>query len=110
RGTKHALLLFCGVSATADEPARLASIAAREEAQHGEVLAAHIVVPATAKTDALESMGSVVLDPEGAIHARYGARSESLYLVRPDVYMGYGSQRADSEKLGAYLRPILLAS
>lgn len=33
--------------------------------------------------------GETLLDPLGASHARYGAESECLYLIRPDGYVGY---------------------
>ena len=50
----------------------------------------------------------MVLDATGAVHERYGARSECLYLVRPDGYVGYRSQPADGDKLLAYLERIFV--
>jgi hypothetical protein len=50
----------------------------------------------------------VLLDPEGEIHQRYGARSECLYLIRPDGHVGYRGQPADGDKLLAYLETIFV--
>jgi hypothetical protein len=47
-----------------------------------------------------------VLDGNGALHRRYGARSECVYLVRTDGYVGYRGQPADEERLFAYLATI----
>jgi hypothetical protein len=47
--------------------------------------------------------GTVVLDPELALHHRYGAEEECLYLIRPDGYVGYRSQPADRAALAGYL-------
>jgi len=50
----------------------------------------------------------VLLDADGPVHERYGARSECLYLVRPDGYVGYRCQPADPDQLIAYLERIFV--
>jgi len=52
--------------------------------------------------------GQVLLDADGPVHERYGARSECLYLVRPDGYVGYRCQPADPDQLIAYLERIFV--
>jgi len=106
RTTKHTLLLFDGAAATEQGYANLGTIAARAEEKWGDALAAHVIVPAEKKPDALK-WGSVVLDADRAMHARYGARSECLYLVRPDGYVGYRAQPARWEQLEAWLTAYL---
>ena len=65
-----------------------------------------MVVPYATKPPELRWDGSLVLDASGALHERYGARSECVYLVRPDGYVGYRGQPADEERLFAYLATI----
>lgn len=50
--------------------------------------------------------GEILLDPEGAAHARYGAEGECLYLVRPDGYVGFRSQPPLWEPLARYLEEV----
>jgi 2-polyprenyl-6-methoxyphenol hydroxylase-like FAD-dependent oxidoreductase len=107
RGVQHTLLLFDGAAATGEGYRGLESIAARVTARYGEAVAVHVIVPARARPDALGAAVSVQLDPEGAVHQRYGARSECLYLVRPDGYVAYRCQPADGDKLFAYLERVL---
>ena len=108
RGTSHTLLLFDGAAATEAGYKNLASIAASVTARYGSDVAVHIVVPFPEKPTALAFDGSVLFDADGAVHRGYGARSECLYLVRPDGYVAYRCQPADGAKLAAYLERILL--
>ena len=48
----------------------------------------------------------MLLDADGALHSLYGARTESLYLIRPDGYVGFRSQPADEDPLLDYLRTV----
>jgi hypothetical protein len=43
------------------------------------------------------------LDPECELHQTYGAGAESLYLIRPDGYIGFRSQPVEKEPLLQYL-------
>ncbi len=104
RGTRHVLLLFEGIHATADGLAHLGRIAAEVEHDHGEHIAVHLVA---GREDAAWS-GSVLPDPARTLHARYGAAAECLYLVRPDGYVGYRAQPADAKKLARYLGRVLV--
>ena len=45
----------------------------------------------------------LVLDPERVLHDRYGAVKESLYVVRPDGYVGYRSEPATASAFNDYL-------
>jgi hypothetical protein len=49
----------------------------------------------------------VLLDPARSAEQRYGARSECLYLVRPDLYVGFRSQPADEAALVKHLEMLL---
>jgi hypothetical protein len=107
-GARHTLLLFDGVAATPAGYRALASIADRVRQRLGDRVATHILVPRTSRPAELQWEGSVVLDPEGVAHKRYGAASECLYLIRPDGYVGFRSQPADNAALDAYLSRIFV--
>ena len=66
-----------------------------------------VVVADSMIPEALAWDGVTILDPEGDLEYRYGARAECLYLVRPDLYLGYRSQPAALEPLLAYLDDVL---
>jgi FAD binding domain len=106
RGTRHTLLLFDGAAATEEGYRNLERIGQQVRERHGSLIDVHVVVPSPAPPAALRWDGSVICDGESDVHRRYGARSECLYLVRPDGYVGYRSQPADGERLEAYLATI----
>jgi 2-polyprenyl-6-methoxyphenol hydroxylase-like FAD-dependent oxidoreductase len=106
KGTHHTLLLLDGAAPTEEGYKNLGDIAARVTERYGDRIKVHIVVPSSEEPAALQGPGSVVLDPKGTIHKSYGARSECLYLVRPDGYVGYRCQPADMQKLTAYLERV----
>lgn len=99
----HTLLLFDGAAHTEEGYRNLASVAGRVEERYGERIRPHLVIPLAARPGALAWDVPVLLDPAGAVHRRYGARSECLYLVRPDGHVAYRSQPADGDRLMAYL-------
>ena len=108
RGTRHSLLLFDGAAATPAGYRALTSIADHVRQRLGEHVTPHVIVPRTSRPAALTFDGSVVLDPEGVLHHRYGAGSECLYLIRPDGYVGFRSQPADAAALDAFLSGIFV--
>lgn len=106
RGPTHTLLLFDGAAPTPEGYANLAAVARRTRERFDGLVTPVVVVPRAERPAALEWDGALVLDAEGAVHQRYGARSECLYLVRPDGHVGYRGQPADGEKLFDYLATI----
>jgi 2-polyprenyl-6-methoxyphenol hydroxylase-like FAD-dependent oxidoreductase len=105
-GTRHVALLFDGAAATVEGYRNLERIGERLRERLGAWVDVHVVVPYATKPPDLCWDGSLILDPNGALHQRYGARSECVYLVRPDGYVGYRGQPADEERLFAYLATI----
>lgn len=106
RGTHHTLLLFDGPQQTGGGYARFARVTAAAVARAGDRVRAFVVVPGQERPEGLGSEANVLFDPEGELHRRFGARSECLYLVRPDGYVGYRCQPADEHRLAAYLERI----
>jgi 2-polyprenyl-6-methoxyphenol hydroxylase-like FAD-dependent oxidoreductase len=109
-GTSHTLLLFDGAAHTEAGYRNLARLARQVREAYGPLVRSHIVVPFAERPLALQGEGDVVLDPRFEAHRRYGARSECLYLVRPDGYVAYRCQPADGEKLMAYLARVFTAT
>jgi 2-polyprenyl-6-methoxyphenol hydroxylase-like FAD-dependent oxidoreductase len=110
RSLRHALLLFDGAAATDAGYELLARVAAETTDAFGRQIDVHIVTPHATAPAALAGKGSVLLDAEGEVHRRYGARSECLYLVRPDGYIAYRSQPVEPDALRAYLKSIFVLS
>lgn len=96
-GTDHVLLLFGGLRYP--RQAHLDALAATVSARYGARVRPLLIL-------AGEAGGGPGADPSFALHRRYGALRESLYLVRPDRYIAYRSQPADEAHLLAYLETI----
>jgi 2-polyprenyl-6-methoxyphenol hydroxylase-like FAD-dependent oxidoreductase len=106
-GCKLTLLLFDGQSSSADGYDELQQIATDTRKKWGDRIAIYVVTPRADRPDQL-SEDIVVLHDDGLeLEQRYGARTECLYLLRPDLYVGFRSQPADGRELAAYLDTIL---
>ncbi len=106
-GGGFTLLLFDGRAATYEGYASLVSIARRAREAHGELVAPLIVTPTATRPRAIGDELPVLLDEHGELEARYGARSECLYLIRPDLYVSFRSQPANGDALAAHLARVL---
>lgn len=110
RGNDHTLLLFDGAAATAEGYRHLRELGSRARAiAHGK-LTVRIVVPHKRAPEELLGDLRVLVDPDGALHSRFGAGAECLYLVRPDGYIGFRAQPADGDALCGYLSRLFLPS
>jgi 2-polyprenyl-6-methoxyphenol hydroxylase-like FAD-dependent oxidoreductase len=107
RHTRSTLLLFDGAAPTPEGYANLTDIARRVRERWDAHVAVWIVVPRRAIPPQLEGEKDVLLDPRGALHRRYGSGSETLYLIRPDGYVGFRSQPATWKALEEHLSLIL---
>lgn len=106
-GRTHTLLLFDGRSDSDEGYERFASIERTVRERWGEVIRTYVVTPRAQRPAILPESIPVLLDPDGDLEKRYAASTECLYVIRPDLYVGYRSQPADEEKLVGYLRTIL---
>ncbi len=104
--TKHTLLLFDGRSKTEAGYDNLASIVALCREHHSELIDPYVVVVGAEKPAALKLNGELLFD-DGALHDRYGAASECLYLIRPDGHVGFRSEPADGDALLAHVSALL---
>jgi len=103
RGTHHTLLAFDGAAATEEGYDRLGRVVKMARTRLGDRVRAFVVVPAATRPEALSADVAVLHDVEGELHRRFGARSECVYLVRPDGYVAYRCQPADEFRLAGYL-------
>jgi 2-polyprenyl-6-methoxyphenol hydroxylase-like FAD-dependent oxidoreductase len=108
RSGRHVLLLFDGGAPTPEGYANLARIAAGVRERWGARVDVRIVVPAAIAPPELAGHDALLLDAQRALHARYGAGSECLYLIRPDGYVGFRAQPADGAALLESLARILV--
>lgn len=103
RGSRHSLLVFAGLGAQGGDRAGLSPVVEEIGQRLGDRVAVHVVFPGEEMPEFLGDQGSVLLDPGGACHRRYGAGASCLYLVRPDEHVGFRAQPQDSGALLAYL-------
>jgi 2-polyprenyl-6-methoxyphenol hydroxylase-like FAD-dependent oxidoreductase len=102
---RHTLLLFDGRATTERGYERFRAIHAQIAAKYTERIDVHVVVAGESRPAGLDGI-SVLLDPEGDLELRFGATTECLYLIRPDLYIAYRSQPAEPEPLAEYLRSV----
>ncbi|GAB2512961.1 FAD-dependent monooxygenase [Nocardiopsis aegyptia] len=100
RDPGHHLVLF---AADVADPAVLRSWADAGRAAMGGYGRVHVVVRGHLPAEPVEG---VVADLRGEAHNRYGVRRPSLYLVRPDKYVGYRADGIDTAPVRDYFRAL----
>jgi FAD binding domain len=103
RGTTSHLLAFDGLVHTESNYAHLTQMARRVKEVLGDEVKISLIVSQDKIGENLHWDGTLLLDPEHILHARYGAASPSLYFVRPDGYIGFRCQPVQEEPLLDYL-------
>ncbi len=105
RSTKHSLFLLSGEKFTPASLQQLNMLAQAVNERYGELVQVYLVLAGEAVPADIQASVPVLLDTgktgeaEKTMHHRYGAAAESLYLVRPDGYIGYHGQPIDAESL-----------
>lgn len=106
RGTRHNLLLF-PCSSDRGTISRLIQIAEQTRQTYPNVFAIHLVLSSNDATTAASEIASANIavwhDVDGRVHQQLGATDRALLIIRPDGYIGYRGQPADSAKLFQYL-------
>lgn len=102
-GTDHHLLLFTGVYPDADELARLRAVAALIAGGYRDLVEVHLVRGPGEAPAGLPEVGSQLVDRDLRMHGAFGAGRASLYLVRPDGYVGFRNQPVDADALRRHL-------
>jgi 2-polyprenyl-6-methoxyphenol hydroxylase-like FAD-dependent oxidoreductase len=104
RGTKHTLLLLADADHQQASWGRLTALAGAIGARYGAQIGIYLVAAGSTAPAGDTSGAAILLDPERALHQRYSAVGECLYLIRPDGYIGYRSYPADADSLNDYLK------
>ena len=108
RGTRHVLLLLSGADPDAARIAKLLDASRTITRRFGDTIVPLLVVAAAAAPADVPASLRVLLDPELALHRRYAAGVETLYVVRPDGYVGFRSQPVDAASACAHLERYLI--
>jgi 2-polyprenyl-6-methoxyphenol hydroxylase-like FAD-dependent oxidoreductase len=103
RGTTHTLLLFSGVD-SGEDCNDLLAIAHGANDRFPDQLRAYLVM-ARDQSEASADLPKI-RDFSHAMHRRYGAGARCLYLIRPDAYVGFRSQPAETQSLLEHLARI----
>jgi 2-polyprenyl-6-methoxyphenol hydroxylase-like FAD-dependent oxidoreductase len=107
RAPKHTLLLLADAEHEDDTWQRLTILAETINAHYGQHINTYLVTT-NAHAPASAAPGvTILLDSQLALRQQYGP-GESLYLIRPDGYIGYRSSSADTLALQSYLNTFFL--
>jgi 2-polyprenyl-6-methoxyphenol hydroxylase-like FAD-dependent oxidoreductase len=106
RGTAHQLLILAG-EAEAAALAAYVDLAATAKARFGRWLDAAVLVVADRPPAAAAPGVAVLADPGFAVHGHLGAVADTLYLIRPDGYLGFRGEPPDGARLAAYFAGIV---
>jgi hypothetical protein len=110
QGTAWSLLLFDGPEPSETGVTTLIRMARLAERMLGDEVKPHLILSRGERSESLDWKGSLLLDPDQELHARYGADRASLFLIRPDGYIGLRSHPAREEQLEAYVASVFPSS
>jgi 2-polyprenyl-6-methoxyphenol hydroxylase-like FAD-dependent oxidoreductase len=101
-GTGHTLLLYADGDADADDVARLEAAAGAVGATASGLVDVYLIAAPTA------DVGGTVLpllrDEDGDFARMYSVAGTSVFVVRPDGYLGYAAHGVDTDAVVAHLR------
>lgn len=107
RGTKWNMLLLSGSEPGSETLQQLANIASVVTNKYAHVVTPHLVLGLTVPPHNLQWSGSTLMDSELIVHQKYGEKGASIYLIRPDGYIGFRGLLAQREQMLKYLGSIL---
>ncbi|MBH25564.1 MAG: hypothetical protein CMH57_14165 [Myxococcales bacterium] len=108
KDTRHHLLLFDGQAQTSEGYRNMERVGRLVQNRFGHHMQVHMIIPGSRRPATLRWRGSVVQDVDSALHQRFGAGADCLYLIRPDGYIAYRSQPSDMRLLFRYLDRIFI--
>jgi pentachlorophenol monooxygenase len=76
--------------------------------EYEDTIDTHVIAGTDGLPADLKTMGPVWLDKDLLMHKDFGAARASLYLLRPDSYIGFRNQPASLSDLTEYLPVIFL--
>jgi len=105
---RHNLLLFTGALPEDMEFDELRKIYNSIESEYKDVIGVHLIAGSDELPPDFIKMKSVWRDEGLLMHRDFGAAKSSLYLIRPDGYIGFRDQPANLGDLLEYLPVIFL--
>ena len=108
KDTRHKLLLFTGALPEDMEFDELRKIRRSIETEYEDMIDVHLIAGTNALPPDFIKMNSVWGDEDLLLHRDFGAAKSSLYLIRPDGYIGFRNQPASLSDLLEYLPIIFL--
>ncbi|HET7289306.1 MAG TPA: FAD-dependent monooxygenase [Thermodesulfobacteriota bacterium] len=108
RDVRHKLLLFTGAEPEDMELNELRKIRSSIGPEYGDIIDIHVIAGTDDLPADLKTMGPVWRDKDLVMHRDFGAAKASLYLIRPDSYIGFRNQPASLSDLREYLPVIFL--
>ncbi len=109
-GVRHSLLVFCGAHETTESYERVVATATAIRDRCPERVTVFLVQMSPQPHAAMLRPwdGPLLFDRGGALHRRYGAQRDALYLIRPDGHIGYRCQPVSLISLDSYLQRIFV--
>jgi hypothetical protein len=105
RDKRHTLLLFLGTNPTPDDRKQLAAVAQIMREQYARQVRRWFVFRQAAAVPSALAPEEVLVDLEGTLHQQYGADA-SIYLIRPDGYIGFRGVPARADHFLQYVRQL----
>lgn len=106
--TRHQLLLFTGADTEDMEFGEMRGIQTTVDSEYRDAIGAHVIAGTDELPSDFKNMKSVWSDKNLLMHRDFGAAKSSLYLIRPDGYIGFRNQPASLGDLLEYLSNIFL--
>ena len=108
-GPQHTLLLFTGGELSGRRQANALRLASEVVRVYGDLIRVCFVLLAdTDITEFAKTEATIVRDIEGRMHERYCAEPGRSYLIRPDGYVGWRSDRPSLIALRDYLAKVFV--
>ena len=102
----YTLLLLPGTAPSPTGSAALMGLAADIAKAYDSVVAPVLIESEASMMTPWQGTGACYRDAANAMHTRYGAKSATAYLVRPDGYIAWHGMATDGDVLHAHLRGI----
>ena len=106
KGAEHELLIFTGTEPEDMELKEIAKIYELVSGGYSELIEPHLILGSRELTGKLPRVASTWQDRDREMHRDFGAAEASLYLIRPDGYIGFRNQPASASDLMEYLSEI----
>jgi 2-polyprenyl-6-methoxyphenol hydroxylase-like FAD-dependent oxidoreductase len=106
--TRHKLLLFTGALPEDMEFDELRKMHSSIIAEYGDTIDVHLIAGSDDIPPDFKKMCAVWRDTDLLMHRDFGAAKSSLYLIRPDGYVGFRNEPASLGDLREYLPTIFL--